>query len=36
MVAAGMTTEVAIGGGACDLVAVVVGVRGIGGKPRCC
>ena len=26
----------AVGGGACDPVAAVVGVRGIGGKPRCC
>ena len=30
-----MTTRAA-GGGACDLVAATTGVRGIGGKPRCC
>ena len=33
--AAGRTTRV-VGGGACDHVTVVGGVRGIGGKPRCC
>ena len=33
--AAGMTTG-AVGGGACDPEAATAGVRGIGGKPRCC
>ena len=32
---AGMTTRAA-GGEAWDPVAVAAGVRGIGGKPRCC
>ena len=30
-----MTTE-GVGGGACDPVATTTGVRGIGGKPKCC
>ena len=31
----GMTTG-AVGGGACDPVAAIAGVRGIGSKPKCC
>ena len=33
--ATGMTTRV-VCGEACDPVAAAAGVRGIGGKPRCC
>ena len=34
--AVGGVTIGAAGGGACDLVAAAAGVRGMGGKPKCC